>query len=422
MYLLYFLIFLSLLAHAKAVDDTKTPITAYDQAVACQNGNGVEQDVIKAFSLFLQSAQSGDPRAEYKVGIAYFTGEGVTKDQIEGLAWMYKAVSLGISKAICSSMEASLGNALSRQARERSGELLQGSRVSSGDTYRAIGDPSHRSVNDAVRSWIGGGDSGNMSEADFERMAVQIREKAVKQDQVYKAVQGFGKYPWHRNIQTALFWIGMKTSEKNASPRGSAWDESWYSHFGGYDTPDPQRRENFMPKGFTPKLNPFYCAMPYNDIQNGTTKDEASTVIPWFADCYESSGKSVLKGRWVAIHYQGRTCFVQVDDCLPLPSDDWEYVFGLNAPRKRKNVNFGLVVSPAVRDYLQLQKNAICDWKFVDPASVPDGPWKYYGDDNTFALLRKGMNLFEYDRNNAKLSPASASYTRPSPPVIPLGN
>ena len=66
-------------------------------------------------------------------------------------------------------------------------------------------------------------------------------------------------------------------------------------------------------------------------------------------------------------------------------------------------------------------KNDLCDWKFVEAGSVPDGPWKYYGDNNTFVLMRKGMNLFQRDRNNARGSRSSTTYTtRPSTTSQPL--
>jgi len=57
----------------------------------------------------------------------------------------------------------------------------------------------------------------------------------------------------------------------------------------------------------------------------------------------------------------------------------------------------------------------------VEAGSVPDGPWKYYGDNNTFVLMRKGMNLLQRDRNNARGSRAPTAYTtRPSSSSVPL--
>lgn len=268
-----------------------------------------------------------------------------------------------------------------------------------------------------------------MTPADFERMAIQIREKAIQQTRPPTVsiptapVIGFGKYPWHRSIMTTIFWIGERPTARNPVPNNrSAWDANWARNYGGYDNPDPGWRRNFIPIGFTPRQNPFYVALPYCDVAHGNTKPEVSRVVPWFRDCFEKQGKSVLKGRWIAIHHAGRTCFAQWEDCGPFRTDHWQYVFGNERPRPNLNRGAGLDISPAVRDYLHMDKNDITDWKFVDSASVPDGPWKYYGDNNTFALLRRGVNLYEHDRNNAKRSPTTSFFTKPSTSDMPLGS
>jgi hypothetical protein len=283
------------------------------------------------------------------------------------------------------------------------------------------------SVSDSIKSFFNNGDSGAMSSADFERMAMQIREKAIQQTRPptvsipTSSVVGFGKYPWHRNIMTTIFWIGERPTARNPVPNNrSAWDANWARNYGGYDNPDPRYRRNFIPIGMVPRQNPFYIALPYCDVSRGNTKSEARRVIPWFRDCYEKEGKSVLKGRWVAIHHAGRTVFAQWEDCGPFRTDHWQYVFGTERPRPNLNRGAGLDISPAVRDYLGMAKNDICDWKFVDAASVPDGPWKYYGDNNTFALMRKGANLYEHDRNNAKRTAPSGSFLHPSTTSVPL--
>jgi hypothetical protein len=284
------------------------------------------------------------------------------------------------------------------------------------------------STMDRVKSFFGS-DSGAMSSADFERMAMQIREKAIQQTRPPTVtiptapVIGFGKYPWHRNIMTTFFWIGERPTARNPVPNNrSAWDANWARNYGGYDNPDPRYRDprTYAPRGFYPRQNPFYCALPYCDVSRGNTKSEVRRVVPWFRDCFEREGKSVLKGRWIAIHHAGRTAFAQWEDCGPFRTDHWQYVFGNERPRPNLNRGAGLDISPAVRDYLGMGKNDICDWKFVDAASVPDGPWKYFGDNNTFALLRKGMNLYEHDRNNAKRSPTTSYMTHPSTTSVPL--
>ncbi len=73
-----------------------------------------------------------------------------------------------------------------------------------------------------------------------------------------------------------------------------------------------------------------------------------------------------MKGRWVAIHYNGKTCFAQWEDVGPFRTDDWSYVFGNSRPLNQSNNGAGLDVSPAVRDFLGLRSGERCHWRFVD--------------------------------------------------------
>ncbi len=104
------------------------------------------------------------------------------------------------------------------------------------------------------------------------------------------------KYTWKKNIVTTVFWVGEKPSPRN--PRSnvkSSWDTKWMSNFGGYDNPDKSKRTfDFCPKGFTPRQNPFYCALPYNDVASwNKTKSEARHMIPWFGNHFKKPGKTV---------------------------------------------------------------------------------------------------------------------------------
>lgn len=56
--------------------------------------------------------------------------------------------------------------------------------------------------------------------------------------------------------------------------------------------------------------------------------------------------------------------------------DDIHYVFGTSRPQNPINNNAGLDVSPAVRDYLQLNGIDVVHWQFVQFEEVPEGPWK----------------------------------------------
>lgn len=197
----------------------------------------------------------------------------------------------------------------------------------------------------------------------------------------------YTKFPWRQDIVATVFWVGESTSERNhTSNSSSSWDTDWQSRFGGLDDPEPTRRApDFRPASFVPKQNPFYIALPYNDVvNNATTKAEAARVIPWFKQTFKEHGKSVCRDRWVAVRLGDRICYAQWSDCGPFVTDDANYVFNGARPVNTNNGGAGVDVSPAVRDYLRFATSAKCDWRFVELYEVPDGPWKVYGTNNHF--------------------------------------
>jgi hypothetical protein len=258
------------------------------------------------------------------------------------------------------------------------------------------------------------------SSTDFAKLAIKLRENGLLSIQAKQKLSppttalsdrgprsgnvpsfsrvgalhvGLGRYSWRLSIITTVFWIGERPSNNNpvANDR-SSWDPNWSSNYGGYDNPDLKLRKNFIPLNFLPRQNPFYVALPYNDVESGRTKPEAKEVIPWFKDAFLRDGQSVLKGRWVAIRRGNRVCYAQWEDCGPFCTDHWQYVFGNERPKPNLNQNAGLDVSPAVRDYLDLGNLGACDWKFVEFREVPPGPWAMYGDNNRFVILRRQSN------------------------------
>ena len=234
------------------------------------------------------------------------------------------------------------------------------------------------------------------SSEDFDRFARKLRENALSQIEpkvfipTAASARGVnGRYPWKMNIVTTVFWAGESASTNNpVHNRSSSWDMNWAYNFGGYDNPDPGQRSNYMPVAFIPKENPFYVALPYNDVSNGHHKPEARNVIPWFAHAFERDGLSVCHNRWVAIRKGSRVCYAQWSDCGPFRTDHWEYVFGNDTPKPNLNRGAGLDVSPSVRDYLGIGPTDVTDWKFVEARDVPGGPWAHLGSNNTVAQLR----------------------------------
>ncbi|NNC88948.1 MAG: hypothetical protein HKN82_10870 [Akkermansiaceae bacterium] len=210
------------------------------------------------------------------------------------------------------------------------------------------------------------------------------------------------QYPWHQNITATVFWIGEKPSGRNrTSNHHSSWDRAWQKNYGGFDNPDPQARANFCPKGFVPRLNPFYIALPYNDcVDHRAHKPEAASVIPWFNRYKRRPGRSVCRGRWVQLVYKGKTCYAQWEDCGPFLTDDWRYVFGRQRPANSNNGRAGIDVSPAVRDFLGLKSHDKVHWRFVEIGHVPRGPWASLGKNNPFVNPDANPDLHAARRYN----------------------
>jgi len=199
----------------------------------------------------------------------------------------------------------------------------------------------------------------------------------------FKAIQ----YQWKKNITATVFWIGEKPTANNPTPNhASSWDTAWQHNYGGYDNPDPSMRVNYRPKTFKPQLNPFYVALPYNDLINHRKhKPEAARVIPWWNRRLDKRhGKTSCKGRWVQIVCGKRVCYAQWEDCGPFTTDDWQYVFGNKRPKNTKNKGAGIDLSPSVRDYLGMKNMGTVHWRFIDFSRIPRGPWSYYGSNNPF--------------------------------------
>ena len=198
------------------------------------------------------------------------------------------------------------------------------------------------------------------------------------------------RFPWRNDIVTTVFWIGENPTANNPVPNhASSWDAAWAKSYGGFDDPNPARRRDYIPVNFTPRQNPFYCALPYNDKASAGHRAEAPRVVPWFKEAYQGPGVSVCKDRWIAIRKGNRTVYAQWEDAGPFRTDHWQYVFGNERPKPNLNRGAGLDVSPAVRDYLGLQETDVTDWRFVDFREVPPGPWARHGDNNTFVINQR---------------------------------
>jgi hypothetical protein len=226
--------------------------------------------------------------------------------------------------------------------------------------------------------------------ADFVRYAMKLRNDGLLLTAPIVRLPATFRSAWKYNIVTTVFWVGEPATANNPVPNDkSSWDLGWTASYGGFDPPETSNRRNYIPVAFIPRQNPFYVALPYNDLINGQFKPEAPIVIPWFRRAYSGPGQSVCKDHWVAIRKGGRTCYAQWEDCGPFRTDHFQYVFGDERPKPNANFGAGLDVSPAVRDFLGLQSTDVTDWQFVEMNDVPPGPWRSYGGNNPFVMAHQ---------------------------------
>jgi hypothetical protein len=179
----------------------------------------------------------------------------------------------------------------------------------------------------------------------------------------------------HQGVVSTVFWVGESSNASNGyiANNESAWDEQWQQNFGGID--DPELRNDYLPAKFTPKENPFYIALPYNDIDSsGKRKTTAGNCLAY--SVFKQDNYSWCKNIWVKIRHNQKELFAQWQDVGPYEEDDTGYVFGQNAPKNKNDARAGIDVSPSVRNFLDLSDVDKVDWSFVTPASVTEGPWK----------------------------------------------
>ncbi|ACL41513.1 conserved hypothetical protein [Pseudarthrobacter chlorophenolicus A6] len=208
---------------------------------------------------------------------------------------------------------------------------------------------------------------------------------------------GEGGYPWHTNIVATTFWVGELFDPKadDGSQVMSTYDSGWMRNFGGCDgvmksgTCETEQRteaNRYMPTGMTPKENPFYLDLPYDDVNDSKAFAERATVIPWakdpeYAGREQDKSFSYMKNQWVRIRKGNQECYGQIQDAGPGQYHDKEYVFGSNdaRPANKEFNGAGMDVSPALNGCLDFEdingESDTVDWQFVTRDQVPAGPW-----------------------------------------------
>jgi hypothetical protein len=206
-----------------------------------------------------------------------------------------------------------------------------------------------------------------------------------------------GTYPWHTRIVSTTFWVGeiFDPNAADGSQIYSTYDSAWMESYGGCDgvltsnvcqTEARTSTNDYFPSQLTPRENPFYLDLPFDDINDSRAFATREQVIPW-ADQSAYAGSegdhtvSLMKNRWIRIRSNGQTCYGQIEDAGPGQYHDSVYVFGTNnaRPANRKFNGAGMDVSPALNGCLHFTnvngENDTVDWQFVETTNVPGGPW-----------------------------------------------
>ena len=158
---------------------------------------------------------------------------------------------------------------------------------------------------------------------------------------------------------------------------------------GGGDCQTERRTSGngYFPTAMSPKENPFYLDLPFDDINNRNAFGMRASVVPWANDAayrgnLSNQNFSVMKNRWVMLRKAGRVCYGQIQDAGPGVYDDAGYVFGSNdqRPANSRYNGAGMDVSPALNGCLGFADlngdGDRVDWKFVEASDVPAGPWR----------------------------------------------
>ncbi|HEX4221971.1 MAG TPA: hypothetical protein VHZ97_06405 [Pseudonocardiaceae bacterium] len=204
-------------------------------------------------------------------------------------------------------------------------------------------------------------------------------------------------YPLHTDIVATTFWVGeiFDPNAADGSQVYSTYDAQWQAHYGGCDgvlvngacrTERRTSADDYVPTAMTPRQNPFYLDLPFDDVNDDAAFHQRGQVIPWakapaYAKDIDDPSVSLMKNRWVALQRAGHTCYGQIEDAGPGDYDDAGYVFGDDNARPA-NARFngaGMDVSPALNGCLAFTDlngdDDRVDWRFVDDADVPAGPW-----------------------------------------------
>jgi hypothetical protein len=230
-------------------------------------------------------------------------------------------------------------------------------------------------------------------------------------------------YPVHTAIVSTTFWVGeiFDAAVADGSQVCSTYDSQWALHWSGRNNGTvagsgtdcagavvggcdgkptgtgntfqcaTERRTadgGYFPTSpaVTPRENPFYLDLPFDDLNDRQAYDRRAAVIPWandpgYAGHAKDQNFSYMKNRWVQITKSGHVCYGQIEDAGPGKYNDATYVFGATdaRPQNRQYNSAGMDASPALNGCLGFAEldgdSDKVSWRFVEGGTVPAGPW-----------------------------------------------
>jgi TPR repeat protein len=89
----------SFAGHLRALADKGDVESQYKLGIAYDEGLGVSKNYTEAFKWFRLAAEQGHAHSQFRVGSMYMSGEGVAKNDGEAVNWFRKAAEQGLANA-----------------------------------------------------------------------------------------------------------------------------------------------------------------------------------------------------------------------------------------------------------------------------------------------------------------------------------
>ena len=140
-------------------------------------------------------------------------------------------------------------------------------------------------------------------------------------------------------------------------------------HFGGVDSPSTER---LFSGGLHAQAKSVLCGSAFRRGGPGWQPQGGRKKDPGFGE----SREPLTRNRWVEIRYKDKSCYAQWQDVGPMGEDDFDGCSGTPRSPRTGRAQGRPRYFAAAAQYLGVEGSARTEWRFVDEAQVPGGPWK----------------------------------------------